>query len=97
MPSVAGPIPDARLAASIEAAAYFLVAEVVKRSGDSRLAVSGTLSAGRLAISVAGAGELDGDLSDLEDRIGALDGELTIERDDSRRLAVHAEVPCGSS
>jgi signal transduction histidine kinase len=97
VPLVVGPIPGARLAAPVEAAAYFLVAEVVKRSGDSRLAVSGTLSGGRLAISVAGAGELDGDLADLEDRIGAVDGELTIERDEPRRLAVRAEVPCGSS
>jgi signal transduction histidine kinase len=97
VPLVVGVIPDTRLAAPIEAAAYFLVAEVVRRSGDSRLAVSGTLSGGRLAISVAGAGELDGDLADLEDRIGAVDGELTIERDDARRVTVRAEVPCGSS
>jgi hypothetical protein len=26
-----------------------------------------------------------------------VDGELTIERDEPRRLAVRAEVPCGSS
>ena len=51
---------------------------------------------GRLVVEIAATGTLEDDLTDLEDRIGALDGELTVERSAGDRLAVRAEVPCGS-
>ena len=96
VPIVVGPVPPERLAPPVEAAAYFLVAEVLKRSRARRLAVSAELSDGRLVVEIAATGTLEDDLTDLEDRIGALDGELTVERSASDRLAVRAEVPCGS-
>ena len=96
VPIVVGPVPRERLAPPVEAAAYFLVAEVLKRSRARRVAVSAELSDGRLVVEIAATGSLEDDLTDLEDRIGALDGELTVERSASDRLAVRAEVPCGS-
>jgi signal transduction histidine kinase len=95
-PIVVGPMPSERLAPAVEAAAYFLVAEVLKRSRARGLAVSAELSDGRLVVEIAATGTLDDDLTDLEDRLGALDGELTVERSADDRLAVRAEVPCGS-
>jgi signal transduction histidine kinase len=95
VPIVVGPIPPERFAPPVEAAAYFLVAEVLKRSRASGLAVSGELSDGRLVVELAATGTLEDDLTDLEDRIGALDGELTVERPADDRVTVRAEIPCG--
>ena len=96
VPIVVGPMPPERLAPPVEAAAYFLVAEVLKRSRARGVAVSAEVAEGRLVVEIAATGTLEDDLTDLEDRIGALDGELTVERSASDRLAVRAEVPCGS-
>jgi hypothetical protein len=35
-------------------------------------------------------------LIDLEDRIGAMGGQLRVERDERHRLTVRAEIPCAS-
>ena len=83
-------LPDERLAPAVEAAAYFLVAEVVKRG--ARRAGRGARRPSRTdgcTVEIDSAGDLDGDLVDLEDRIGALDGELTVEptRRPTRRFA----------
>jgi signal transduction histidine kinase len=98
----AGPVPIAihslpvqRLAPAVEAAAYFLVAEIVKR-GTEGVTVRATRSDGRLHMEIESAGTLNDDLVDLEDRIGALDGELTILPEPPGHTTVHAELPCGS-
>jgi signal transduction histidine kinase len=87
-------LPDERLTPAVEAAAYFLVAEVVKRGVGARVAVHAGLADGRLTMEIRTAAVLDGDLVDLEDRIGALDGELTVEREQAGQTTVRAEVPC---
>jgi signal transduction histidine kinase len=89
-------MPVERFAAPVEAAAYFLIAEIVKRTGAGSLTVCGELSGGRLVVEVNGTGELDDDLVQLEDRIGALDGVLTVRRKAGNGVAVRAEVPCAS-
>ena len=86
-------LPDERLAPAIEAAAYFLVAEVVKRGDGARVAVRVGVADGRLTVEIGTGSVLDGDLIDLEDRIGALDGELTVERAQAG-TKIRAEVPC---
>jgi signal transduction histidine kinase len=87
-------LPDERLAPAVEAAAYFLVAEVVKRGDGARVAVHVGLADGRLTMEIRSAAVLDGDLVDLEDRIGALEGELVIERARAGHTTIRAEVPC---
>jgi signal transduction histidine kinase len=89
-------LPEERLAPAVEAAAYFLVAEVVKRGAGARVAVRARVSDERLLIEIDSAGALAGDLADLEDRIGALDGELVVERTPMGDTTIRAEVPCGS-
>ena len=87
-------LPAERLVPAVEAAAYFLVAEVVKRGTSSRITVRVGVSDGRLVVEIDSAGTLDDDLIDLEDRIGALDGELAVERASAGRTSIRAEVPC---
>jgi signal transduction histidine kinase len=89
-------MPSERVAGPAEAAAYFLVADIVKRTGAGRVTVTGELSGGRLVIRVTGSGALDGDLVELEDRFGALDGVLTVRRAGGDGVTVRAEVPCAS-
>src|SRR3954454_20394862 len=96
IPITVGQVAPERVAAPVEAAAYFLVAELVKGSGTTGLTVTTALSETWLIIDIEATGQLENDLAHLEDRIGALDGALTVERSASDRVAVRAEVPCGS-
>jgi hypothetical protein len=88
-------VPAERAPAPVEAAAYFLVAHLA-RTARGPLTVTGALAGGRLVVELAATGPLDGDLVGVEDRIGALDGRLTVERGTDARVAVRAEVPCAS-
>jgi signal transduction histidine kinase len=99
-------LPDDRLAGSIESAAYFLIAEVtgpvVVHAGATKATVGARRVGDSLVITVTVDGaqrpdsELEGRLIDLEDRIGALGGQLRVEHDEPRRLKVRAEIPCAS-
>jgi signal transduction histidine kinase len=89
-------LPEERFLPAVEAAAYFLVAEVVKRGPSSGIHVRAQRSDDRLLVAIDSAGSLDDDLVDLEDRIGALDGALAVQRATSGATTVRAEIPCGS-
>ena len=89
-------LPDERLAPAVEAGAYFLVAEIVKRGKTEGITVRAIESNGRLHIEIESAGTFDDDLVDVEDRIGALDGELTVLRVRPGYTTVRAELPCAS-
>ena len=91
-----GSLPDERLPPAVEAAAYFLVAEAIKRGAAAGVAVEAQCSHGRLCVRIDGDGALDHDLVDLQDRIGALDGELAVDRRDDGHVTIRAEVPCAS-
>jgi signal transduction histidine kinase len=85
--------PDRRLAPDVEAAGYFVVAETLRRSGVTQLAVDARRRDGWLVIEV----ESDGDplLVDLEDRVGALGGTVEAVPGESGST-IRAEIPCGS-
>ena len=89
-------LPEERLEPAVEAAAYFLVAEVVRRARDAPVTVCATRSDGRLLVELRAAVAADGELIELEDRIGALDGELSVQRTPAGMTTILAEVPCGS-
>jgi signal transduction histidine kinase len=82
-----GPLPDERFLPAVEAAAYFLVAELARRGA---IGVRAARADGRLVVEVEGAA-VDSDVTELEDRIGAIDGTLVVEVGRCR-----AEIPCGS-
>jgi signal transduction histidine kinase len=91
MPLQVTAVPEQRLPAPIEAAAYQLVAEAVQ-AGPAR--VNATCGDGMLVVDVEAARRLD-HLVELEDRVGALDGHLTVETVSGDTVRIRAEIPCG--
>jgi signal transduction histidine kinase len=87
-------LPDERFRAPVEAAAYFLIAETVKRGSGTRVTVSAARRDGDLLVDLAGNGEIAEDLIDMQDRVGALNGRLEIQRSRDG-FALRAEIPCG--
>jgi signal transduction histidine kinase len=86
-------LPDERLDAPVEAAAYFVVSETVKRSTASALNVGAAQRDRLLVIEIEGDGAPQ-EIVDLEDRVGALDGTLEIVRKGGGRVTIRAEIPC---
>jgi signal transduction histidine kinase len=87
-------LPEGRFDASVEAAAYFVVSEMVHRSGASGLKVAAARGDGRLIVEIEGDGGPDR-LIELEDRVGALEGNVELLRA-SGRVTVRVEIPCES-
>ncbi|MBL1067878.1 sensor histidine kinase [Streptomyces sp. 7-21] len=96
----------ARCAASVEATAYFAVAEaltnVAKHSGASRVTVTVRAHDGRLRLRVAddgrgGAAEDGGSgLAGVRRRVAAHDGTLTVTSPPGGPTTLEVELPCGS-
>jgi signal transduction histidine kinase len=97
-------LPQERLPAPAEAAAYFLVSEalvnVTKHAHASRVRVSAVRRDGRVVVEVDddGVGGADPGLGSglrgLSDRLHALDGMLEVESAPGRGTHLHAEIPC---
>jgi signal transduction histidine kinase len=88
-------IPEKRYDASIETAAYTVVAEAVRAATDT-VDVGATASAGTLVVEVATRNGAAVDLTALEDRIGALDGRLIVRPEAGGGTTIRAELPCAS-
>jgi signal transduction histidine kinase len=88
---VVGELPAERFSAPVESAAYFVVAESLRRSGHGDVAVSARRENGRLLLDLEAASGSVGATTDMEDRVGAVSGTLT-------RTAHHLRVdlPCES-
>lgn len=87
-------MPQVRLDPAVETAAYFTVVETLRQTRAARLWIEATLGNGRLTLDVEADGAID-DPTVLEDRVGALDGSLTVQSEPSR-VRIRAEIPCGS-
>jgi signal transduction histidine kinase len=95
-----------RLPGHVETAAYFVVAEalanIAKYAGatEARVTVARTNSNAHIEIRDDGMGgatpERGSGLRGLADRVGALDGELTIESPPGQGTRIIAEIPCAS-
>jgi signal transduction histidine kinase len=83
-------LPQERFPAAVETAAYLVVAESAT-AGAAR--VSAERRDGTLVVDVEAEAEPEG-LLDLEDRIGALDGRLVVERASAGGVRIRAEIPC---
>jgi signal transduction histidine kinase len=100
-------IAEERYPQPVESAAYFVVAEalanVAKHAQARSAEVSIARENGQLVIEVSDDGRggaesrTDGGLEGLADRIGALDGELTIASEPGAGTTIRAEIPCASS
>jgi signal transduction histidine kinase len=88
---VVGDLPSGRFAAPVESAAYFLVAESVRRARGANVAVRARLEEERLVVELEAPAGIGVSTVDLEDRVGAVGGTLT-----GTTRALSAEMPCGS-
>ena len=87
-------LPRERFDPSIEAAAYFVIAEALARSAIG-IAIGAASDHARLVIDM----EVDRPpehLDELEDRLGALDGTIEVTREPGAPVRVHVEIPCES-
>jgi len=88
-------LPDERLGSSVEAAAYFVVSEAVRQAAASTLKVSAAPYGTRLVVEVEG-DSVPAEIIGLQDRVGALDGSVTVVRGPGGRATIRAEIPCES-
>jgi signal transduction histidine kinase len=88
-------LPGERLGPSVEAAAYFVVSEAVRRAAASTLKVSAARRDGRLVVEVEG-DSAPAEITDLQDRAGALDGTVAVVHGPGGRATIRAEIPCES-
>ena len=98
-------LPEERLPAPVEAAAYYVVSEalanVTKYAEASSVAVSVERLNGRAVVEVNDDGKGGADpasgsgLRGLADRVEALDGRLHVASEPGRGTIVRAEIPCG--
>jgi signal transduction histidine kinase len=99
-----GSLPAERFPAAVETAAYLLVEDLTRRAEARRdgaiLSVAARRARDRLVVVVDDPGEtsrdlLAADLVAVGDRIGALEGRLSIAALSSVGVRVEAELPCG--
>ena len=88
-------LPRERFGSSVEATAYFVVSETVRRGAASMLKVFAERRDGRLVVEVEGDGP-PVEIIDLEDRVGALDGCIAVQHGPDGRVKLRAEIPCAS-
>ena len=99
-------VPEERLPAPVEAAAYFVVAEaltnVARYAEATHAQVRVERVNGSVTVDVADDGKGGADprrgsgLRGLTDRLAALDGRLAVESPAGQGTRVHAEIPCAS-
>jgi signal transduction histidine kinase len=88
-----GNLPSGRFEPAVESAAYAVVAEAA-RCADGCVDVRGEQRNGLLLVEVE-AGDF-GESTDLHDRVGALDGRLSVTPGSNGRVVLRVELPCGS-
>jgi signal transduction histidine kinase len=88
-------LPEGRLDHAVETTAYTVVAEAA-RAATSALAVRAARSGPVLVVEVETVDLTGLDVAGLEDRVGALDGSLAVERRGNGRVTIRAVLPCAS-
>ena len=89
-------MPVERLDPRVEAAAYFTIAEATLRGRATKAIVTANVSNDRLAIDVDVDGPGPVSLVRMEDRVGALEGSVSVRALSGSRQRIHAEIPCAS-
>jgi signal transduction histidine kinase len=106
VPITIGDLPQERLPGPVEAAGYFLIAEmagaVSAPAGAGGVTVNGKHAGDRLVIEITGetaawaAPVLETGLTSAADRVGALGGHLRVGQAARDVILIRAEIPCGS-
>jgi len=88
-------LPNRRLDPAVETAAYRVVAETLECAGTDPITVNASIVGGLLVLELEGA-RTPTELSQLEDRVGALDGTIELAHTTGTRARIRAEIPCAS-
>jgi signal transduction histidine kinase len=88
-------VPEERLAPTVETAAYRLIAETVTQAHGQPVTLTAFTDDGLLVIELE-SDHIPSDPTELEDRVGALDGTLELAHAVSGRARITAEIPCAS-
>jgi signal transduction histidine kinase len=89
---VPGALTDERFPPTVESAAYFVIAEAL-RCTEAHLVVDVARDDGHVVVELRVDGEPPDNLTDLEDRVGAVDGRVAVERAGAASR-IRAEIPC---
>ncbi|HEY5249321.1 MAG TPA: histidine kinase [Dermatophilaceae bacterium] len=89
-------LPAQRHPAAVEAAAYFFVAEILRRCARENASLIVLDDPPALVIQVETDAMIDTELSDVADRLGALGGRLTASQSSPSGSILRAELPCAS-
>jgi signal transduction histidine kinase len=87
-----GALPEGRLNAALEASAYFIVAALARTESDAVVDVSVHHEPGQLAIDVRAGAPLE--LTEVQDRVGAVGGQLAVKQTQAGDTYVHVELRC---
>jgi signal transduction histidine kinase len=88
-------LPESRLDPIVESAAYRVIAETIKHAGRNPVSLAAHADGGLLTVELESDG-LPADLTNLEDRLGALNGTISLKRASPGHARIHAEIPCAS-
>jgi signal transduction histidine kinase len=87
-----GALPDGRLDPALEASTYFIVTALTRTNSDAMVDVNVHREQTNLVVDVRS--ETAADLTEVEDRVGALDGRLAVEETPAGETHVRVELPC---
>jgi len=90
-----GSLPTGRFDPRVEATAYFIVAETLRRTAADKLRVAAGQDGDRLVVEIEQDAAAPDDLVALADRVGALDGTIDVHATPTS-LSIRAEIPCAS-
>ena len=87
-----GALPDGRLNPALEASAYFIVATLTRTDSDAMVDVNVHHEQTQLAIDVRTGAPPD--LTEVQDRVGALNGRLAVNQTPAGDTHLRVELPC---
>jgi signal transduction histidine kinase len=87
-------LPTGRFSPPVEETAYFVIADLADHWSPEPVTVSAGHDGKRLVLDVQAAAPAPGDLTAIEDRLGALEGALRVQQAQPGRTRVTAELPC---
>jgi hypothetical protein len=94
LPMKLGELPRERIDPSVEATAYFVVADLARDPAARHMTISGRHEGNRLALAVTTDSPTN-DVTRLLDRVGAAGGSVRT-RPLPDQLTLEVEIPCGS-
>jgi signal transduction histidine kinase len=87
-------LPAERFAPAIEETAYFAIATLAEQWSPEPITVAARREGQRLVLDLRASAAVPDDLVSIEDRVGALEGALTVDAPGPRQTKVRVQLPC---